>query len=55
MDCSLAKKYGWGAKTSLDRGLDITIKDFQNKIKSYWLYAMSKKINYLLSKSGLLK
>ena len=35
LDCGLAKKYGWSAKTILDRGLGITIKDFERKIKSY--------------------
>ena len=29
LDVSLAKKYGWSAKTSLSDGFDKTIKDFQ--------------------------
>ena len=28
LDCSLAKKYGWRSKISVDRGLDLTIEDY---------------------------
>ena len=45
LDSSLAKKYGWKAKTSLEDGLGFAINDFvksyiQNKKKwfnTYWL------------------
>ena len=33
LDISLAKKYGWIAKTSLDKGFDITYKDYLKKLK----------------------
>ena len=33
LDISLAKKYGWKAKTSLDKGFDITYKDYLKKIE----------------------
>ena len=29
LDISLAKKYGWSPKSNLDKGFDITFKDFQ--------------------------
>ena len=32
LDCSLAKKYGWRSKYSLDDGFKLTLKDFLNKI-----------------------
>ena len=31
LDISKAKKYGWKAKISLDRGFDFTYKDFLKK------------------------
>ena len=31
LDISLAKKYGWKAKTSLDKGFDITYKAYLKK------------------------
>ena len=33
LDVSLAKKYGWSAKTSLSEGFDKTIEDFQKNYK----------------------
>jgi len=32
LDCSLAKKYGWKSKYSLEKGFNLTLKDFLNKI-----------------------
>ena len=34
LDVSLAKKYGWTAKTSLSDGFDKTIKDFLENYKN---------------------
>ena len=33
LDVGIAKKYGWKAKTSLNKGFDITYKEFKNKHK----------------------
>ena len=33
LDISLAKKYGWKAKYSLNEGFDITYRDFLQKYK----------------------
>jgi len=38
LDTTIAKKYGWSSKISLDKGFDITLKNYFNKIKK-------KKIN----------
>ena len=35
LDVSLAKKYGWKAKTSLEKGFDITYRDYLINIKKY--------------------
>ena len=39
LDVSLAKKYGWSYKTSLDKGIAITINDYLEK-----KYSLSQKI-----------
>ena len=31
IDCSIAKSYGWKKKYNLDKGFDLTFKDFINK------------------------
>ncbi len=35
LDVRLAKKYGWKAKTTLDKGFDLTYKDFKINYKRY--------------------
>ena len=34
LDIKVAKKYGWKAKISLDKGFDITYRDFLKSIKN---------------------
>ena len=35
LDVRLAKKYGWKSKTTLDKGFDLTYKDFKINYKRY--------------------
>ena len=35
MDCSIANRLGWKPKTSIDKGLNLSIKDFIKKYKKY--------------------
>ena len=35
LDCSIAKKYGWKSKWSLNKSIDLTIKDFKLNKKKY--------------------
>ena len=35
LDCSLARKYGWESKISLDKGFDLTFKDFLEKLMNF--------------------
>ncbi len=35
MDCSIANRLGWKPKTSIDKGLNLSIKDFIKKYKQY--------------------
>ena len=35
MDCSIANRLGWKPQTSIDQGLNLSIKDFIKKYKKY--------------------